>query len=674
MSDLTDALEKCKNISTKETSKDLEDKEKHPFSYIYRNDHETLSAWGKVESFVENDEDRKLVIDACIELLADDKTNGYALEVIGRLSLEYAEKLEENNTQPDFDYISRLADLIVHIDNHSDVEDSDMKYKMYEAEFEFNQFTGKNPEITHKLCEKYIADNSAAKTRLFEYLLWNVADTEKDVDFLKEVKQKVTSKEFSVLEPEETNKMIIRINFSLLDKEANDKDLCRETWARIQTHEDAKDWLDSIINHSAKDGELMQSIAGYITEHNLQKDKVYKTLIDSALRYPEENQQLIHAFVAETSSSNIAKYALQHKGDHKFYKLCINEIMQRADSEFEDFKISRDVIKLPEVSQHILAKMSDNASELSDKKVATDVINLCNIFIEEHPNNKEIEELVKSVADKIPLKNVRITQKVLSLYNKIALFSPESIDKDKKNSIQQSLNNSIKDLLKDGNIKEAIEVLIIKEKNKKSVDVQKGLTSDATAYNHKLSMDIIHDILRHKTIDMNNGCVAVGFLCEDRSWKNFGKYTNGGGTAWQWYATGVIIDTEQAEIVKSCQTDTIQVRHPFDANQDIYNNINMEDFMSVNGDKVDVYVGEYVSASMEYKKNTKEDELTQKISNKLQELKEKAHTDNIEDIPHAKTQVLRELAKDNLGKPKRSNADKQIIKSALDKVTKNTRN
>ena len=66
--------------------------------------------------------------------------------------------------------------------------------------------------------------------------------------------------------------------------------------------------------------------------------------------------------------------------------------------------------------------------------------------------------------------------------------------------------------------------------------------------------------------------------------------------------------------------------------------------------------------------NTKE-----KVSNKLQELKEKAHTDNIEDIPHTKTQVLRELAKDNLGKPKRSDADKQIIKSALDKVTKNTR-
>lgn len=84
----------------------------------------------------------------------------------------------------------------------------------------------------------------------------------------------------------------------------------------------------------------------------------------------------------------------------------------------------------------------------------------------------------------------------------------------------------------------------------------------------------------------------------------------------------------------------------------------------------------YTKASIDYKEKIAEyDEkrVELRISNKLQELKSKTHTDNIEDIPHAKTQVLRELAKDNLGKPKRSNADKQIIKSALDKATKNTR-
>lgn len=668
MNDLTNALEEYKNISTKETSKDLEDKEKHPFSYIYRNDRETLSAWSKVERFVENDEDRKLVIDACIELLSNDKTNGYALEVIGRLSLEYAENLKENNTQPDFNYISKLADLIVHIDNHSDVEDSDMKYKMYEAEFEFNQFTGKNPEITHKLCEKYITDNSAAKTRLFEYLLWNVADNEKDVDFLKEVKQKLTSKEFSILEPENANAMIIRINLSLLDKEPNNKDLCHETWARIQTHKDAKDWLESIIRYSAKDGELMQSIAGYITEHNLQKDEVYKTLIDSALRYSEDNQQLICAFIAEASSSNIAKYALQHKDDNKFYKLCINEIMQRADSEFKDFKISKDVIKLPEVSQHILAKMSDNASELSDKKVATNVMNLCNTIITEHPNDRNIAKSVLNVTNTLAEKKLIDIPTQMQIYETINKNHPMLINSQKeKEKFAKKLEDDFRKLLKEGNIYAALEKLTTKKQLQHDEYINGGHVRGDVTY-----MRIQRDQLRRSYQKMDNGCIAVGYLCEDRGWnKDNGTY--GGGIAWKWYAEGLIIDPEKADIVRECQTSIVTVRHPYDARQDIYNNINMEDFMSVDGDKVDVYVGRYAKSSMEYKKNSKEDELTQRISNKLQELKSKTKSEKIEDIPHAKTQILREVAKDNLGKPKRSDADKKVIKAAMNKAISKTR-
>lgn len=61
----------------------------------------------------------------------------------------------------------------------------------------------------------------------------------------------------------------------------------------------------------------------------------------------------------------------------------------------------------------------------------------------------------------------------------------------------------------------------------------------------------------------------------------------------------------------------------------------------------------------------------QPTMNKLQELKSKTHTDKLEDIPHAKTQVLRELAKDNVSSekgvvnPKRSDADKAVIKAAI---------
>ena len=69
----------------------------------------------------------------------------------------------------------------------------------------------------------------------------------------------------------------------------------------------------------------------------------------------------------------------------------------------------------------------------------------------------------------------------------------------------------------------------------------------------------------------------------------------------------------------------------------------------------------------------KKQQLTSTITNKLQELKSKMKTGNIEDIPHLKTQILREVAKDNLGKPKRSDADKAVIKAAVNKAISKTR-
>lgn len=76
---------------------------------------------------------------------------------------------------------------------------------------------------------------------------------------------------------------------------------------------------------------------------------------------------------------------------------------------------------------------------------------------------------------------------------------------------------------------------------------------------------------------------------------------------------------------------------------------------------------------MDIQDELKKQQLTSKITNKLKELKDKTKSVNIEDIPHAKTQILREVAKDNLGKPKRSDADKKVIKAAMDKAINNAR-
>lgn len=73
---------------------------------------------------------------------------------------------------------------------------------------------------------------------------------------------------------------------------------------------------------------------------------------------------------------------------------------------------------------------------------------------------------------------------------------------------------------------------------------------------------------------------------------------------------------------------------------------------------------------------SKEQSLEQQITNKICELRDKMKSENIEAIPHAKTQILRELAKDNVSSeksvvnPKRSDADKRVIKAVIEKAAK----
>ncbi|MBR1601090.1 MAG: hypothetical protein IJ677_05875, partial [Alphaproteobacteria bacterium] len=73
---------------------------------------------------------------------------------------------------------------------------------------------------------------------------------------------------------------------------------------------------------------------------------------------------------------------------------------------------------------------------------------------------------------------------------------------------------------------------------------------------------------------------------------------------------------------------------------------------------------------------SKEQSLEQQITNKICELRNKSLTGNISDNPHAKTQVLRAVAQENVSpekgvvNPRRSNADKQIMKAVLDNVIK----
>lgn len=78
---------------------------------------------------------------------------------------------------------------------------------------------------------------------------------------------------------------------------------------------------------------------------------------------------------------------------------------------------------------------------------------------------------------------------------------------------------------------------------------------------------------------------------------------------------------------------------------------------------------EYEEARVE--RVEKKGALAKKITDKIQELKDKSKTDKLEDVPHAKTQILREIAKENIGKPARH--DKWLVGAAIKEATKNFR-
>jgi len=82
-----------------------------------------------------------------------------------------------------------------------------------------------------------------------------------------------------------------------------------------------------------------------------------------------------------------------------------------------------------------------------------------------------------------------------------------------------------------------------------------------------------------------------------------------------------------------------------------------------------VFNAEQIARQIE-KVETHTKALEQTISEKLDKIGIKIQNG---DAPHAKTKILREIGKDNLGKPKRNEADKNIIKSVINKTMTNKR-
>ena len=265
---------------------------------------------------------------------------------------------------------------------------------------------------------------------------------------------------------------------------------------------------------------------------------------------------------------------------------------------------------------NILEKLAQS----SDEKTSSSIIELSKTIIENNPTRDDVVKSVLDISKNLAEKGLIDSMQELDIFVAAREYNPRLLNDKEQEKFENVLENDFRRLLKEGKVDEAIDKLTAKKQLQHYNYVNGGYVPGDMTY-----MFVHRDQLRRVHKEMDNGCIAVGYLCEDREWKKNLGFSQ--GTEWRWYAEGLIIDPVKADIVKECSTGIITVRDPYDANKDIYRDIDMENFMSTSGNKVEVCLGRYASASAEYEPTdsmVKEGE----VNRKIQEIKEKIHAGN----------------------------------------------
>ena len=153
-------------------------------------------------------------------------------------------------------------------------------------------------------------------------------------------------------------------------------------------------------------------------------------------------------------------------------------------------------------------------------------------------------------------------------------------------SFKKGLAQETKALLAEGKLEEALDKF--------------AYITSSQAYKNA-NEDNINRVIKK----MKNGCIAVGFLREKRDWDRPSPGWGGSsGIEWKWYGQGFIIDPKKMKVATQCQTNAVTVRDKYSADRDIYQHINMDKIIDVEGDKLTVRLGHYAEASTEYNPKT----------------------------------------------------------------------
>lgn len=100
------------------------------------------------------------------------------------------------------------------------------------------------------------------------------------------------------------------------------------------------------------------------------------------------------------------------------------------------------------------------------------------------------------------------------------------------------------------------------------------------------SLFVKNDLMHMQMQVLDDGKIAFGAIYEDRHWIN--ETFKGNGIEWYWKASAIILDPETGNVVASCGTGRLNVRHRTDPNKDLWNKIDGKDFMEFDGETLRV--------------------------------------------------------------------------------------
>lgn len=578
-----------------------------------------------------NDAEQEAVLKFFCTMAENENTPIEDINTLAYFCCKYAEQLSCNDAECYLNPRTELlADLMMSVEYDQRVWKEDIlkyteKARSYYERIIYKDHEDHEDQLLNKLAQKYLFDTD----KFYKGSFFAQDIFELKADFTKDNKEQKKLLEIGKkgIFPQES---VAHLCAQLFQSNPEDKQIKNDILERLKKNYNEKypSLPDpSILNLFSKDTEIKEEIKRQILDFLKIKYDVWTYEQNNPNTYMNKYSDREEYLAKERLSIPIIKLAAQDKdirgemwnffqkfGSRDQFRTFVGTCLEDKEilPEIAAYCLKENLTDIllgfkPTTLEALSQLQVTPKTDISTIKHYTDFYKLA---LREHPQDVQIAQKVLSLTDKFPRTNIEAVEEVSDIYVLIQDKQTEDVS-DRKEKLAQNLEEDFHNLLKRGKIKEAIDRLIAKE--------HLNYSKHANKYN----LEVLGDCLSCVTKRMKNGCMAVGFLCEDRHWNGDTR----SGIDWRWYARGMIIDIDRAKVVSECQTQTITVRAPYNSRRDIYKNVDQKNFMKIDNDRLTVCVGPYDSASTQYSPQieAKKEKGLAKIKKRTADLEEKTN-------------------------------------------------